>query len=57
MKVRILYPTVTQAQGIEGEAGDEVTVDDDLAQALLQTGALEAVEAKAPAKKSTAKKA
>lgn len=48
MKVRILYPTVTQAQGIEGEAGDIVGVDDTLAEAMIVAGFAEAADAKGP---------
>jgi predicted alpha/beta-fold hydrolase len=62
-KYRILYPTVTQAHGIEGEAGDEVTIDDDLAEALIAPGFVEAVtskrassEDKPAAKRTTTKK-
>lgn len=47
-KYRILYPTITQGQGIEGEAGDVVEIDDALGEALTVPGAVEAEGAKPP---------
>lgn len=46
MKYRILYPLATEAAGIEGLAGDVVTVSTDLANGLCAEGALEPASAK-----------
>ena len=55
MKVRVLYPTVTEAHGIKGAGGDVVEVDDVLAKALCAEGVAEPADAKpAPVERATA---
>jgi len=47
MKVRVLYPTALGGTDHkDAEAGAEVTMDDDLAKALIPSGAVEEVAAK-----------
>ena len=48
MKIRVLYPTVTEAHGIKAKGGETADVDDALAEALFATGAAEPADAKAP---------
>lgn len=54
MKYRILYPTVCTSQGVEGLAGDIVTVAPELAKALCADGALEPENVKPPVERATA---
>lgn len=53
VRVRILYPTVTETHGIKGPAGEIVDVEDELARALITEGSLEAVESPARVERAT----
>lgn len=48
MKIRVLYPTVTQAHGITAQGGETADVSDELAAALFATGAAEPADVKVP---------
>ena len=48
MKIRVLYPTVTEAHGITAKGGETADVSDELAAALFATGAAEPADAKPP---------
>jgi hypothetical protein len=53
MKVRILYPTVADSQGIKGMAGDVVDVEEKLARALIAEGVIEPAENPATVERAT----
>ena len=48
MKIRVLYPTVTESHGVKAAGGETEEVDDALAEALIATGAAEPADAKPP---------
>ena len=54
MKIRVLYPTVTESHGIKAAGGETEEVDDALAEALIATGAAESAEPATRVERATA---
>ncbi len=54
MRVRVLYPTVTETHGIKGLAGEIVEIPDELARGLLADGSIEVVENPGRVERATA---